>query len=254
MVNTDINEATKVDYVTHCTLELHTGLKVGDLKHVGREDRSGSIVTDVTAGLFKLTDNVKESGLTAAELTSELCGTVLLCLELKESEVSGAYVLSGEAEARKEILCDSVGLGVNAGVVKDDLAAGDTKEARALKERLVTDLRYLEKLLTSLELTVLFSVLNYILCRGGIDTGNVRKKRVGCGVYVNAYTVYTVLNNAAEGVGESVLLHIVLILTYTDSLGLDLYELSEGILKSTSDGNSATLHNVELGELLSRKL
>ena len=76
--------------------------------------------------------------------------------------------------------------------------------------------------------------------------------RSGVDVYANA--VYTVLNNAAEGVGKSVLLHIVLILTYTDSLGLDFYKLCKGILKSTRDGNSGTLHNVELGELVSSKL
>ena len=57
VVNADINEATEVDYVTYSTLKLHTGLKVGDVKNVGGEDGRGSVVTDVTAGLFKLTDD-----------------------------------------------------------------------------------------------------------------------------------------------------------------------------------------------------
>ena len=120
---TDINEATEVDYVTYSALKLHTGLKVGDLKHVGGENGRGSIVTNVTAGLFKLTDYIKKSGLTAAKPLCTLSGAVLLCLELEECEVGSSNVLSSEAESLEKVLCDSVRLGVNTGVVKNDLTA-----------------------------------------------------------------------------------------------------------------------------------
>ena len=81
VVNSDINEATKVNDVTNGTLELHIGLKVGYLENVGGEDGCGSIVTNISSGLLKLADDILEGGLTAAELAGKLCLTVLLCLE-----------------------------------------------------------------------------------------------------------------------------------------------------------------------------
>ena len=103
VVNADINEATEVDYVTDGALKLHTGAEVGDIENVGRENGSGSIIADVSAGLLKLGDNIKERRLTASELASELCGSVLLNLESEERKVAGGNVLGGEIKSLKKI-------------------------------------------------------------------------------------------------------------------------------------------------------
>ena len=72
VMHTDINEATEVNNVSYSTLKLHFGLQVVYVENVGGEDRCGSVVTDISAGLFKLGDNVKKSGLTTAKLTCKL--------------------------------------------------------------------------------------------------------------------------------------------------------------------------------------
>ena len=254
MVHADVNEAAEVNNVSYSTLKLHIRLEVVDVEDVGGEDGCGSVVTDVTAGLFKLGDDVLEGGLATAELASELCHTVLSSLEAEKNEVAGANVVGGEVKALQKILGDSVGLGVNAGGVEHLLAVVDAKESGALSKRLLTELRNLEDLGAGLELAVLFSVLNDILCNGGIDTRNVGKERVGCGIDVNADTVYTALNDAAECLGKARLLHIVLILTYADRLRLDLNELGEGILNTSRDRDSGSLHYVKVGELLGSNL
>ena len=128
-----------------------------------------------------------------------------------------------------------VGLGVNAGVVEYLLTSGNTEEACALGEGLIADLGNLLKLRYGAEFAVFLSVLNDILRCGRIDTRNVRKERIGRGIEVNSDRVYTVLNNSAECLVKSVLLHIVLILTNADRLWLDLNKLGEGILKSSCD-------------------
>ena len=158
VVHADVNEATEVDNVSDGTLELHTGLQVGNLKNVGGEDGCRSIVTDIAAGLLELGDYIKEGGLTAAELTGELCGAVLLCLKAKESKLSCSDVLGGEAEAVEQLVCHGVGLGVNAGVIENFLTAGDTEEACALGEGLIANLGYLLKCCKGAELTVFLSV------------------------------------------------------------------------------------------------
>ena len=254
MVNTDVNEATEVNNVSYGTLKLHIRLKIVDVENVGGKDRCGSIVTNIAAGLLKLGDNILKSRLTATKLASKLCNTVLLCLEAKESKVVILYVLGREAEALKKILCDSIGLGVHTGRIEHLLTVVDTKEACALSEGLVTKLRNLKDLRTGLELAMLFSILNDILCNSCINARNVGKERVGCGVNVNTNTVYTTLNNTAESLGKSCLLHIMLILTNTDSLGLDLNKLCKGILNSSCDRNSRSLHYVKVGEFLGSNL
>ena len=60
VVHADVNEATEVNNVSYGTLKLHFGLKVVDVENVGGKDRCGSIVTNISAGLFKLGNNVKE--------------------------------------------------------------------------------------------------------------------------------------------------------------------------------------------------
>ena len=253
-MHADINEATEVNNVTYCTLELHIGLEILDVEDIAGENGSGSIVTNVTAGLFKLVDNINEGGLTATKLTGKLRCAVLISLELKELKVIICNVLCGEAKLLQYHLCDSVGLGVNACVIENVLCAGDTKEACALLVCLVTDLGNLENLGAGLELAVLFPKLNDVLCRSGIDTRNVGKERVGRGVNINANAVYTILNYTAKSLGKSSLLHIVLILTNADSLGLDLNKLRKGILKSSCDRDRASLHYVIVGKFLGGNL
>ena len=87
-----------------------------------------------------------------------------------------------------------------------------------------------------------------------VNARDVGKKRIGGGIDVDADAVNAILDDAAESLGKSRLLHIVLILTDADSLRLDLNELGEGILETSRDGDGTSLHNVELGELLCREL
>ena len=139
---------------------------------------------------------------------------------------------------------------MNACCVKHLLTVVNAKEACALGERLFAKLGNLKDLRAGLELAVFFSVLNDILCNGGIDTRNVGEKRVGRSVDINANTVYTALNYSAESLGKSCLLHIVLILTNAYSLRLDLNKLCKGVLNSSCDRDSRSLHYVKVGELL----
>ena len=108
VVNADINEATEVNDVSYGAVKLHTGLEVVDIENVGGKDRSGSIVTNISAGLFKLLDNIVKSRLAAAKLLSKLCKTVLSNLESEKSEVVVSYVIGSKAEAVKKLVCNGV--------------------------------------------------------------------------------------------------------------------------------------------------
>ena len=107
---------------------------------------------------------------------------------------------------------------------------------------------------TAFKFAVFFSVFYDIFSGGCIDTRNVGKKSVGRGVDVNANAVNAVLNYSAERLGKARLLHIVLILTDTDCLGLNFNKLGKWVLYSSCNRDSAALHFVKLGKLLRCKL
>ena len=108
VVNTDVNEAAEVGNVSYSTVKLHIRLKILYRKNLGGEDRSGSVVTDISAGLFKLGDDVVKGGLTAAELTRKLSDAVLLCLKSKEGEVIASYVVGREIKLFKKLVCELI--------------------------------------------------------------------------------------------------------------------------------------------------
>ena len=89
VVNADVNEATEVNHVSDSTLQLHFGLQVVDVKNVGGENGCGCVVTDITAGLLKLGDNVLKSRLTDSESVSSLFKAVSLYIFGNCAEILG---------------------------------------------------------------------------------------------------------------------------------------------------------------------
>ena len=91
LVDTDINEYTEIDDIADCSHKLHTGLEVLYLHDIAASHkRRRELVTEVTAGLFKLSDDICESWYTYAE--------------------GGAYILNSEAVSLlRDTLCTAVG-------------------------------------------------------------------------------------------------------------------------------------------------
>ena len=74
------------------------------------------------------------------------------------------------------------------------------------------------------------------------------------GIEVDADFIYRILNNCVQGFCQLLLVHIVLILTDSDSLGIDLDQLCQRILYSSGDGSRTSLTNIKMREFLGCKL
>src|ERR1700750_1525135 len=82
------------------------------------------------------------------------------------------------------------------------------------------------------------------------DSSDIAKKRPGGCIEIDANTIHAALNHCFERLLQLSLGHIVLILTDTDRFGIDLHQLREWILKTTSGGDGPTNRQVKIRELL----
>ena len=146
LVDADIDEGAEVDDIADGAGQHHAGRQFLHGHHLFPQLRLRERVTDIAAGLFQLGYDILKSGFATTKLTRELCYTVLRCLEAQECHIARANVVGSEAETLEKIVCNSVGLGVNAGGVEDLLTADDAEEACTLLKSLLPKLWNFKKL------------------------------------------------------------------------------------------------------------
>ena len=66
--------------------------------------------------------------------------------------------------------------------------------------------------------------------------------------------VYAILHHSAQLLTQLGLVHIMLILSHTDGLGIDLHQLRQRILKAPRHGGSTSLSHIKIGEFLGGQL
>ena len=74
------------------------------------------------------------------------------------------------------------------------------------------------------------------------------------GVEVDTDFIYRILYNCVQGFCQLLLVHIVLILTDSDGLWIDLDQLCQRILYSSGDGSSTSLANIKMRKFLGGEL
>ncbi len=134
-------------------------------------------------------------------------------------------------------------------LVKRVVPTDDTQETCTLLVCLRTELRYLQELGTVLEASVLLTVCYDILCNHLGDTGYILKEGCGSGIQIHTYFIYTILNDAVQGVAELLLVHVMLVLSDTDGLRINLHELCQRVLQTTCDRCRTTLSHIKVREL-----
>ena len=231
LMHTDINERAKIYNVSDRTREHHIGLQILNSEDIVAKDGLGEGITDVAPGLLKLGDNIVERRRSYSESLADRRASLLgdLLVEIAKLEIS--YVLRSISEHLEKRLCSLVGLGVHSRIVKYLLGSGNAEEARALLIRLRSYPRNLKYLGSGGKLAVFLTVFYDILRAGGVNARDVRKKRMRRGIQVNANAVNAILNYTAESSVKTRGLHIVLILSHADSLGIDLYIIAEEKLR-----------------------
>ena len=72
LMHADIHKGAEVDDVSDGSRQDHIGLEVGHIEDIVAEDGSLEGITEVATGLFKLADNIEQSGFTMPSSSATL--------------------------------------------------------------------------------------------------------------------------------------------------------------------------------------
>ena len=77
---------------------------------------------------------------------------------------------------------------------------------------------------------------------------------LGCCIQIYTYRIHTTHHHGIKTLLKLCLIHIMLILTYTDALWVNLYQFGKRVHQSSSDAHGTTNGNILIRELISRNL
>ena len=87
-----------------------------------------------------------------------------------------------------------------------------------------------------------------------VNACHIGKQCRACRIQIHPDAVYAILHHAAECLTETLLVHIMLILSDAYRLRIDLHKFGQWILKSSRDGRRASLTYIKLRKFLTCKL
>ena len=254
LVDADVHEHAEVDDVAHRAGELHAGLQILHLQHVGAQNGAGQLVPGVPAGLHQLAHDVPQGGHSHAARLRGLLLAVGGHPLPQPVQAAGLHVGQAVAAQGEQGLRRAVALRVDAGVIQHVAALRHPQEADALLKGLRPQLGHLEHPLPGGEGSVLLPVLDDVPGGGVVQPRHVGQQGGGGGVEIHPHRVDAVLHHAGEGLVQPGLGHVVLVLAHADALGVDLHQLGQGILEPPGDGHGASQVHVVVGELLRGQL
>ena len=94
------------------------------------------------------------------------------------------------------------------------------------------------------------AVIDYVLCQGRTETGDVGEQVLAGGVEVHAHGVHAPLHGEVKGMLQFCLVNIVLVLPHTDGFGIYLYEFRQRVGKASSYAHGTAHGDIVVGELL----
>ena len=101
---------------------------------------------------------------------------------------------------------------------------------------------------------MLGTVVHDVLRQRGIESRHIGEEMFARRVHIHTHGVYTTLHSAVQRRFQFILVHIVLVLPYSDGFGVNLYELGQGVHQATTDRDGTTHRNIIVGELIARHL
>ena len=125
----------------------------------------------------------------------------------------------------------------------------DAQESRALGKCRITETRHIVQSTAVFETAMLVAVGDDVLCDCGIDARNTTEECRGGGVEIHADMVDGVLDGRIERFLQFLLAHVMLILSDTDRLWVDLNELCQRILHAARDGYRAANRHIVVRQL-----
>ena len=234
LMNADVDEGSEVGDVGDDTRQYHSLFEVVD---------GGDILVElkprVTTRLLQFLHDISKGRDTdiSRHILFDIDGLSFLLI-INKVCYSTALIL-------RHLLYDGIALRMDGRVVERVLGTRDTKEACTLLESRRSQTRHLLQLGTRSEGTVLTSVVHDVLGERRTKPADIHQQMLRSRIEVDAHAVHTTLDGLIQRVLELCLVYIVLILSDTDALGIDLGSISRRPMETaprtvtSSSGNSS---------------
>ena len=130
------------------------------------------------------------------------------------------------------------------------LCSRNAQEARALLIGSRTETWHFLQLDARGEGTVFLAVVHNVLSQRRTESADVGEQVFARCVEVHTHCVDTELDGLVKAVLEFGLVHVVLVLTHTDALRVNLHQFSQRVHESPADAHGAAHRDILVGKLL----
>ena len=243
-----IDKRAKLGHVADRALQDHALAQVGNILHPFVEARHHKVGARVAARFFQLAQDVAHGDGTKA-LIGKLLGLQLL------EHFTAAHQLGNRAPGGMQNALDHrVGFRVNPGHVQRVVAVANTQEAGRLLKSLGPQAGDLQQLPAIPEAAMGIAPAHHRFGHCAGQAGHPCQQRHRGGIQVHPHRVHAILHHAAQLACQVALVDVVLVLTHTDALGVDLHQLGQRILQAPRNADCTAQAHVQLGQLLAGKL
>lgn len=246
----DVHERAEVDHVENGALKFHPRREVFELEDPLLEDGLWQVVARVTLRAGQGVEDVTERRLADRQFLRQggNIGFGEFLVQLIPS-VSGNDDVGAELKLLEKLGSSLVAFRVDPGPVERVGAFADLQEAGRLREGGRSDPFNQRDLRPFGERPVLFPVVGDALGGELVQTRHVPQERDTRRVEIHTDKVHATGDDRVQRLTKLLRVHVVLIESHPNRLGLDLDEFREWILEPSTDRDRATEGSVELGEL-----
>ena len=170
------------------------------------------------------------------------------------AQTSGCNIFWCVSQLFKKGICCLIAFRMHACSIQWIITSCDTHKSGTLFKSLRTQLCHLQKTFPVGKTAIFFSVGHNVFCNGFTDAWNIFQQGGRCSIQIHTYLVHTVLNYSGQSFSQLFLVHIMLILTNTNGLRIDLYQFCQRILYTPCNGSCASLSYIKVRELFCGQL
>ena len=252
LMNTDIHKCPEINDITDSSLKDHTFFEVFHIKYICTEYRFRHFISWITSWFFQFFYDITKSDLSNSQFLCQFF--VIFDLSGNSGKFASCNILWFITQFFQKFFCRFIAFRMYTGCIQRIFATGDTSKTCTLFKGFRSQFGNFQKLTTAFKSSVFFSVSYDVLCNSLADAGNIFQK--GCRGRIQVYTdfIYAVLYNTAQSLSQLLLVHIMLILTYTNRLWINLHKFCQRILKTSCNRSCTSLSYVKIREFLCSQL
>ena len=244
LVHSDIHERPEGCDVGDNPRQPHADLDILDFLDTVGEAECLELLTGIPSRPGQLLHDIVQRG------QPDSFGDIVLQLDFGSKRVVGHQFRNGAADVTSHRSDDAIALGMHGTRIELICGVPYSQETRRLLEGLRPETRNLLELPSRCERAVFVSVGDNILSQLRPEPGNIRQQLLAGRVHLDANTIDATGHDIVEALLQHRLVHVVLVLTDSDRLGVDLHQLGERIGESAPDGYRPADCHVLIGKLL----